>query len=128
MGQGEEFIPAYPVNAVDTTGAGDAFVAGILAAWYRGLPWSTAAQLGALVASAAVTGATRYENLRNLDEYIARARAQAESPERIGQRRKEVVTNNSVRDRRVDMELPVIFLTPTLAPRTELSDSTEDSL
>jgi sugar/nucleoside kinase (ribokinase family) len=71
VGQGEEFIPAYPVNAVDTTGAGDAFVAGILAAWYRGLPWSTAAQLGALVASAAVTGATRYENLRNLDEYIA---------------------------------------------------------
>ena len=25
------------------------------------------------------------------------------------------MTNNSVRDRRVDMELPVIFLTPTLA-------------
>jgi sugar/nucleoside kinase (ribokinase family) len=72
VGHGEEFIPAHPVNAVDTTGAGDAFIAGVLAAWYRGLPWPIGARLGALVASAAVTGATRYENLRNLDEYIAK--------------------------------------------------------
>jgi sugar/nucleoside kinase (ribokinase family) len=71
VGEGQEFIPAYPAEAVDTTGAGDAFIAGVLAAWYRGLPWWTAAQIGAFVASIAVTGSTRYENLRNLDEHFA---------------------------------------------------------
>jgi sugar/nucleoside kinase (ribokinase family) len=71
VGEGREFIPAYPVTVIDTTGAGDAFIAGVLAAWYRGLNWWTAAQAGALVASIAVTGSTRYENLRNLDEHFA---------------------------------------------------------
>jgi sugar/nucleoside kinase (ribokinase family) len=71
VGEGREFIPAYPVKVVDTTGAGDAFIAGVLAGWYRGLPWWTAAQIGALVASLAVTGSNRYENLRNLDEHFA---------------------------------------------------------
>jgi sugar/nucleoside kinase (ribokinase family) len=71
VGEGQEFIPAYPVKVVDTTGAGDAFIAGVLAAWYRGLPWRAAAQIGAFVASIAVTGSTRYENLRTLDEHIA---------------------------------------------------------
>lgn len=71
VGEGQEFIPARPVKVIDTTGAGDAFIAGVLAAWYRGLPWRTAAHVGALVASVAVTGSTRYENLRNLDEHFA---------------------------------------------------------
>jgi len=71
VGQGQEFIPARPVKAIDTTGAGDAFIAGVLAAWYRGLPWWTAAQIGALVASIAVTGSTRYQNLRSLEEHFA---------------------------------------------------------
>jgi sugar/nucleoside kinase (ribokinase family) len=69
VGEGQEFIPARPVKVVDTTGAGDAFIAGVLAAWYRGWPWWTAAQIGVLVAAAAVTGSTRYENLRSLEEY-----------------------------------------------------------
>ncbi len=71
VGEGQEFIPARPVKVVDTTGAGDAFVAGVLAAWYRGFPWRSAAQIGALVAATAVTGSTRYENLRGLEEYFA---------------------------------------------------------
>jgi sugar/nucleoside kinase (ribokinase family) len=70
VGEGQEFIPAYPVKAVDTTGAGDAFVAGVLAAWYRGLSWRTGAQVGAYLASIAVTGSTRYENLRTFDEHL----------------------------------------------------------
>ena len=71
VGEGQEFIPGRQVKVVDTTGAGDAFVAGVLAAWYRGLPWWTAAQIGALVAATAVTGSTRYENLRSLEEHLA---------------------------------------------------------
>jgi len=71
VGEGREFIPAHPVKVVDTTGAGDAFVAGVLAAWYQGLPWFTAAQIGAFIASIAVSGSTRYENLRKFDEHFA---------------------------------------------------------
>jgi sugar/nucleoside kinase (ribokinase family) len=71
VGQGREFIPAHPVKVVDTTGAGDAFIAGVLAAWYRGLPWFTAAQIGSFIASMAVSGSTRYENLRKFDEHFA---------------------------------------------------------
>jgi sugar/nucleoside kinase (ribokinase family) len=70
VGEGQECIPAYPVKVVDTTGAGDAFIAGVLAAWYRGLPWWNAAQIGAFIASIAVTGSARYENLRNFDEHF----------------------------------------------------------
>jgi sugar/nucleoside kinase (ribokinase family) len=71
VGEGQEFIPAQPVKVVDTTGAGDAFVAGVLAAWYRGLPWSMAARIGSFIASMAITGSTRYENLRKFDEHFA---------------------------------------------------------
>jgi sugar/nucleoside kinase (ribokinase family) len=71
VGKGREFIPAQPVKVVDTTGAGDAFIAGVLAAWYRGLPWFTAAQIGSFIASMAVSGSTRYENLRKFDEHFA---------------------------------------------------------
>jgi sugar/nucleoside kinase (ribokinase family) len=71
VGKGREFVPAHPVKVVDTTGAGDAFIAGVLAAWYRGLPWFTAAQIGSFIASMAVSGSTRYENLRKFDEHLA---------------------------------------------------------
>lgn len=71
VGEGQEFIPARPVKVIDTTGAGDAFIAGVLAAWYRGLPWWTAAQIGALVASIAVTSSNRYENLQSFEEHFA---------------------------------------------------------
>jgi sugar/nucleoside kinase (ribokinase family) len=67
VGEGQEFIPARPVHVVNTTGAGDAFIAGVLAAWYRGLSWRSAAQVGSLVASVAITGRHRYENLQNLE-------------------------------------------------------------
>ena len=70
VGEGQEFIPARPVHAVNTTGAGDAFIAGVLAAWHRGFSWRPAAHIGSLVASVAVTSRLRYENLKNLERLL----------------------------------------------------------
>jgi sugar/nucleoside kinase (ribokinase family) len=70
VGEGQEFIPARPVHAVNTTGAGDAFIAGVLAAWHRGFSWQSAAHIGSLVASVAVTSRHRYENLKNLERLL----------------------------------------------------------
>jgi len=62
-GEFEESLPALPAKAIDTTGAGDAFIAAVLAAWYRGLDWRTAARAGIAAGSLAVAGRKRYENL-----------------------------------------------------------------
>lgn len=70
VGEGQDFIPARPVHVNNTTGAGDAFIAGVLAAWYRGLPWRSAARIGSLVASLAVTSRRRYDNLQTLDRLL----------------------------------------------------------
>ena len=75
VGESQEYIPARPVKVVDTTGAGDAFVAGVLAAWYRGLPWRSAGHIGTLVASLAITSTTRYGNLPNFNELTNYAEA-----------------------------------------------------
>lgn len=49
-----EVIPAYHVPVADTTGAGDAFAAGMLAALFRGLPVIQAASFGCAVAGLSV--------------------------------------------------------------------------
>ncbi|MCG8707945.1 aminoimidazole riboside kinase [Brenneria sp. 4F2] len=52
------FYPARPVQAVDTTGAGDAFVAGLLAGLSeRGAQWRDGAALPAIIAQAQACGA-----------------------------------------------------------------------
>jgi arabinose-5-phosphate isomerase len=50
----EGFVPARPVKAVDTTGAGDAFLGGMLAGLRYGLGWEDAAQLGNACGAACV--------------------------------------------------------------------------
>jgi sugar/nucleoside kinase (ribokinase family) len=67
-GEQPEWVQPLPVKVIDTTGAGDAFVAGVLAAWYHGLPWSMAAKAGIKAASLAVTGRERYEHLQSWDQ------------------------------------------------------------
>lgn len=47
-------IPALPVKVVDTTGAGDAFVAGLLVALHHGLGWEAAGRLGNACGAACV--------------------------------------------------------------------------
>ena len=45
-------IPACPVKAVDTTGAGDAFLGGVLAGLRLGLPWEATGRLAAAAGAA----------------------------------------------------------------------------
>ncbi len=65
----EGYVPARPVKAVDTTGAGDAFLGGLLAALSAGLGWEDAARL------AHACGAACVEQLGAFPEDPERARA-----------------------------------------------------
>ncbi|MFA4945684.1 MAG: adenosine kinase [Lentisphaeria bacterium] len=58
-GGGTVHAPAHPVQALDTTGAGDLWAAGFLHAWLHGADFATAGDFGARVAAAVVqvTGA-----------------------------------------------------------------------
>jgi len=62
-GDGAQFAPAAPVRATDTTGAGDAFMAGFIAGLLRGLPLADCARQGCQVAAYAVTGPGAYERI-----------------------------------------------------------------
>ena len=52
--EGETAIKATKANAIDPTGAGDAYRAGFAKAYLLGLPLSTCAQLASTVAAFAV--------------------------------------------------------------------------
>ena len=65
----EGFVPARPVKAVDTTGAGDAFLGGLLTALHHELGWEDAAAL------ANACGAACVEKLGAFPDDAAAARA-----------------------------------------------------
>src|SRR5262245_1383032 len=65
----EGYVPARPVKVVDTTGAGDAFLGGLLAALAAELGWEDAARLGHACGAACV------EQLGAFPEDPERARA-----------------------------------------------------
>jgi sugar/nucleoside kinase (ribokinase family) len=69
-GENPEWLQPLPVKAIDTTGAGDAFVAGVLAAWYRNLPWHEAARIGIYASSLAVSSPRRYGNLHSWSQVL----------------------------------------------------------
>jgi len=66
------FVPAHPVKAQDTTGAGDAFLGGLLVALHHGLGWQAAGRLGNACGAACV------ERLGAFPEDAAAARARVE--------------------------------------------------
>jgi ribokinase len=68
----EQRIPIVPVVAVDPTGAGDAYRAGFLAAYYRGHSPLAACQVGATTASFAVEKAGCQTNLPDWNQMLAR--------------------------------------------------------
>ena len=65
-----EYVPAVPAEVVDTTGAGDAFVAGVIAGTLTGMALADAARLGCQVAAYAVTGPGAYGRIPPLGEIL----------------------------------------------------------
>ncbi len=63
-------IPAYRVNCVDTLGAGDAFIAGMIAGMMRGLAPSAAARLGNAVSAHCVQAVGASTGIRPLAEIL----------------------------------------------------------
>lgn len=56
-------VPAWPVKVVDTTGAGDTFIAGFIAGLTHDLPVVRCAEMGNRLAAYAITGAGAYQRL-----------------------------------------------------------------
>ena len=67
----ETFIPAFEVEAVDTTAAGDALNAGLAVALMQGSSLAEAAQFGTAVAAVSVTRAGAQPAMPTLDEVSA---------------------------------------------------------
>jgi sugar/nucleoside kinase (ribokinase family) len=66
--EGEFRSPALPVEVVDTTGAGDAFVGGFLAALARGLGWPEAARVANACGALSVSRLGGVAGLRSWEE------------------------------------------------------------
>ena len=74
----EHFAPAYPVTAVDATGAGDAYVAGFLAGTLMGWDLKATAELASATGAACVTAIGTTAGIRNLEETLKISRQQSE--------------------------------------------------
>jgi len=68
-------IPGHKVKAVDTTGAGDAFLAGMLAGWYKGFSWIEAAKIANATGALAVTGLGAAEGVQSWEAAVALSRS-----------------------------------------------------
>ena len=67
----EGFVPAFPVDPLDGTGAGDAFVAGLLCGVLAGWPLERAARLANAAGALATTAVGAVEGVRSLEETLA---------------------------------------------------------
>ncbi len=65
-------VPAIPVRMVDPTGAGDAYRAGFLEAFHRGIPLVGCCRIGTVTASFAVEAVGCQNNLPSWEEMAAR--------------------------------------------------------
>lgn len=66
----EHLIPAYKVNPVDATGAGDSFVAGMLAGILKGLPIEECGRLANAVGAMSVTSVGAATGVKSLSETL----------------------------------------------------------
>ena len=63
-------VPAYPVNVIDGTGAGDAYVAGFLAGTLMGWDLKATAELASATGAACVTAIGATAGIQNLEETL----------------------------------------------------------
>jgi sugar/nucleoside kinase (ribokinase family) len=63
-----EYVPALSVDAVDTTGAGDSFIAGFSAGLMKNYALGNCVRLGCITASFAVTGTGTYSRIPDFNE------------------------------------------------------------
>ncbi|HVF10434.1 MAG TPA: carbohydrate kinase family protein [Abditibacteriaceae bacterium] len=70
-------VPAFQVEVVDATGAGDAFAAGFLAGVVRGFDLTATGQLASAVGACCVTAIGTVRGVRSLDETLAFIQEQA---------------------------------------------------
>jgi sugar/nucleoside kinase (ribokinase family) len=61
-------VPAFSVNVIDTTGAGDAFGAGFLAALHRGMSFADAARFANAVGALSVERLGTVQGVRSFEE------------------------------------------------------------
>ncbi|MFB3825566.1 MAG: carbohydrate kinase family protein [Bryobacteraceae bacterium] len=82
---GEFRSPGFAVQAVDTTGAGDCFVGGFLAALDRGAPWREAARLANALGALSVERLGAVEGVLTYEETLEwlRRRTQAGYPDTL---------------------------------------------
>lgn len=66
----EHFASAYPVTAIDATGAGDAYVAGFLAGTLMGWDLKATAELASATGAACVTAIGTTAGIQNLEETL----------------------------------------------------------
>lgn len=66
------FVPAYPIEVIDTTGAGDTWFAGLLAGLLRGLSLERSARLANRAAADCCTAIGASTGVRNYDDTLSR--------------------------------------------------------
>jgi sugar/nucleoside kinase (ribokinase family) len=74
VGGTPEYLPPHTVETIDSTGAGDAFIAGVLAAWHRKLDWNQAGRIANAAGALATIKQGATEGLENWEQVLALAR------------------------------------------------------
>jgi sugar/nucleoside kinase (ribokinase family) len=74
-----EYIQSHSVRAIDSTGAGDAFIAGVLAAWYRKLDWRQAGRIANAAGALATTKQGATEGIETWEQAVGKAEVRSKN-------------------------------------------------